>query len=190
MKRNVSHLLLVLALPGLIVASLGFMFQSDRGLSRETPAEFVATYDSLADAILAVKTTETNLVRSILQSTMGHAHAALQRALRALEAGDAKAARTAVEDLAAFAAQLANEGDNAVAGVRKRLVEGGHHHHAAGEMKGIYDEGFVVVTREAKKAFLDASRAIAQMSGAPDAAALEAEWKKIQETWKTLASDK
>ncbi len=40
-------------------------------------------------------------------------------------------------------ALFANEGDNAIAGIRKRLVEGGHHHNAAGEEQGIFEEGYV-----------------------------------------------
>jgi hypothetical protein len=146
----------------------------------------VATYRTLADAILAVKHTEANLVRSILSATHAHAQVELGRAQKAIKAGDAKAARSAVENLATDVAQLGTEGDSSVAAVRKRLLEGGHHHNAAGEAKGIYDEGFVVVTRPAKQAFLEASRAIGQMAGAPKADALEAEWAKVQSTFSGL----
>ncbi len=132
--------------------------------SASTPGEMVAAYNSLADGILALNRTENNLVRSILAAAYGHAQAELGRAQKALKAGDAKAARAAVEALAADVGQLGTEGDTAVAGVRKRLIEGGHHHNAAEETKGIYDEGYVVVTRASKKVFLNASRAI----GVPD----------------------
>ena len=60
--------------------------------------------------------------------------------------------------------QIGTEGDNAVAGVRKRLLEGGHHANAEGEAQGIYDEGYVVVTKAAKQAFLDASQALAMLA--------------------------
>jgi hypothetical protein len=145
-----------------------------------TPAEMVATYSTLADGILALKRTEENVCRSILSAANGHAHADLARAQKAITAGDAKAAQAALEALAAEVAEMATEGDNAVAAVRKRLLEGGHHHNAAGEAQGIYDDGFVVVTKAAKASLLDSSRAIAQLAHAPKADALDADWKKVQ----------
>jgi hypothetical protein len=151
-----------------------------------TATEMVTAYQTLADAILAVKKTEEHLVRTILGAAHAHAQVELGRARAAIKANDAKGAQTALENLAAEVAQLASEGDNAVGAVRKRLLEGGHHHNAEGEQKGIYDEGFVVVTRVAKQAFLDASRAIGQMARAPKAESLEAEWAKVEAAWKSL----
>ncbi len=145
-----------------------------------TPAEMVATYNTLADGILAVKKTEENLVKSILAATLAHGQGALARAERAIQAGDAKAASAAVEALAADVAQLGTEGDSAVGAVRKRLLEGGHHHNAAGEAQGLYEEGYVVVTRAAKTKLLESSRSIAAMAAAPKADALGAEWKKVE----------
>jgi hypothetical protein len=147
--------------------------------SASTPAEIVATYQSLADGILALKRTEEGLCRSILAAGSAHARAELARAQAALKAGDAKAAQAAIESLAASVGQLATEGDNAVAAVRKRLVEGGHHHNSAGEAQGLYDAGYVLVTRAAKAKLLASSRAIGQMAGAAKADALEAEWGKV-----------
>ena len=114
--------------------------------SQETPKSTVDTYDALADAILAVKRTEENFVRSLLD---GHRHGAEAY----MRAGDF---RSAAAEIALFA----NEGDNAIGGVRKRLLEGGHHHNADGEAKGIYDPGFVIVTRKAKQQALAASAAL------------------------------
>jgi len=151
-----------------------------------TPPEMVATYNTLADAILAVKKTEANLVRSILGAAYGHAHGQLEHARQAIKAGDAKGSQAALENLAAAVAQLGTEGDSAVGAVRKRLLEGGHHHNAEGEAKGIYDEGYVVVTRAAKQAFLDSSKAFAAQARAPKADALESEWKKVEATWAGL----
>ena len=145
-----------------------------------TPAEMVTTYSSLADGILALKRTEENLVRSILAATVAHGRVSQNRAQRALERGDPKAATAAVEAFAADVGQLATEGDNAVGAIRKRLLEGGHHHNAAGEAQGIYDEGYVIVTRAAKAKLLASSRAIGAMAAAPEAEALKAEWKKVQ----------
>ena len=144
-----------------------------------TPAEMVATYDSLADGILALKRSEANLVRAILASSVAHGQVNLARATTAIGKGDGAAASAAVEALASTVGQLATEGDNAVGAVRKRLLEGGHHHNSAGEAQGIYDDGYVVVTRAAKKKLLASSRAIAGMASAPKADALEAEWKKV-----------
>ena len=91
-----------------------------------------------------------------------------------------------IEKLASLVSQLGNEGDGSVAGVRKRLLEGGHHHNAQGEQQGIYDEGFVVVTRAAKKVFLDAAGRIGKLAAAPDAAALETEWQKVSRQFSEL----
>jgi len=151
--------------------------------SPATPAEMVATYDALADVILGSRHAEEKLVLSILAASYGHAQAELGRARAALKAGDAAAARTAVENVAAAVGQIGTEGDNAVAGVRKRLLEGGHHHNAAGEAQGIYDEGYVVMTKAGKQAFLDSSKAIALLAREPRAEALETEWKKVEAAW-------
>lgn len=148
-----------------------------------TPAEMVAAYDALADAILGANKTERKLVLSILAATYGHAQAELGRARQALKAGDTAAAKAAVESVAAAVAQIGTEGDNAVAGVRKRLLEGGHHANSEGEAQGIYDPGYVVVTKAAKQAFLDSSRALAMLARDPKADALEAEWKKVTAAW-------
>jgi hypothetical protein len=79
----------------------------------------------------------------------GHRHGAEAY----MKAGDAKRA-------AAEIALFANEGDNAIGGVRKRLVEGGHHHHSDDEATSLYDPGFVIVTRKAKQQALAASAAL------------------------------
>ena len=151
-----------------------------------TPREMVAAYNALADAILAAKRTEADLVRSILAVPYAHRQVQLTRAQRALTAGDGAAATAATEALAADVAQLATEGDNNVAVVRKRLIEGGHHHNSAGEAQGVYDEGFVVVTKAAKAKLLEASRAIGQMGRAPKADALNAQWATVESVYKDL----
>jgi hypothetical protein len=145
----------------------------------------VAAYDALADTILGANKAEDRLVRAILATAYGHAHAELGRARQALKAGDAATARAALENVAAAVGQIGTEGDNAVAGVRKRLLEGGHHHNAAGEAQGRFDEGYVVVTKVAKQAFLESSRAIAMLAREPKADALDAEWKKVETAWAT-----
>jgi hypothetical protein len=154
-----------------------------------TPPEMVEAYDAVADAILAADKAEDKIVRAILAATYAHAQAELARARQALKDNDLGAARAAAENLAAAVGQIGTEGDNAVARVRKRLIEGGHHHNAAGEAQGIYDEGYVIVTKVAKQAFLESSKALAMLSREPKADALDAEWKRVEAAWaKHIAS--
>jgi len=149
-----------------------------------TPPQLVETYDSLADAILATKKTEWNLVHSILAMTYSHAEATMNDALAKIAAG--QDARSSIEALATLVSQLGNEGDAAVAAIRKRLVEAGHHHHANDGQDGQYDPGFIIVTKDVKKALLDASKAIAQMAGSPTEAGLKAQWQVVQQQFRSL----
>lgn len=114
--------------------------------AQKTPRPLTDAYGALADTILSMRDAESSLVRSVLDYHF-------RRAERAKAGGDWK-------EVAAEMALFANEGDNTVAGIRKRLLEGGHHFNAAGEEAGMFEEGFVVVTRKAKKKILDASAAI------------------------------
>ena len=153
----------------------------------ETPKEMVATYEALADAILATRKTEVQLVHSILSAAKAHAQVELARARAAIKSNDTKNAQSALENVAAAVAQIASEGDSAIGAVRKRLREGGHFANPAGEAQGLYDEGFVVVTKKAKQSFLDASKAIGQLARAPKAEALDAEWAKVEAAWNSIA---
>ena len=148
-----------------------------------TPREMVAAYEALADTILGANKTEVKLVHAILAATYGHAQGEMARARQALKANDAAAARTAIENAATAVGQIGTEGDNAVAGVRKRLLQGGHHANAEGERQGIFDDGYVVVTKAAKQVFLDSSKALAMLAREPKAEALDAEWKKVEAAW-------
>ena len=149
MKKNL-RLILVLAVISIVAMP---------SLAQKTPASMVAAYDSLAKIILNVRDAEEDLVRAMLD---GHFHGA-----------QALMKQGKYDDAAAEMALFANEGDNAIAGIRKRLVEGGHHHNAAGEEQGIYEEGYVLVTREAKQKMLASSTAMRQ---AKDDVAREAAW--------------
>jgi hypothetical protein len=150
----------------------------------KTPAELVSAYDQLANTILAAKQAEWHMVQSILATTFNHAQGTFAVAQRGLDAS--KDAKGSIEKLADLVSQLGNEGDAAVAAIRKRLLEGGHHHNAVGEEKGVYDEGFVIVTRAAKKVFLEAASNIGRLAASPDAAKLEAEWKKVAAQYNAL----
>ena len=166
------------------VACVGLAHASHHEMNAKTPAPLVETYEALGDAILATKKAEWNLVHTILATTYQHAQGAFAKAVSNLEAGED--ARAQIEALAELVAQLGNEGDASVAAIRKRLVEGGHHHNAKGEEQGVYEEGFVIVTREAKKQFLASAGAIGKLAAKPDAGALKAEWNKVEKQFAQL----
>jgi riboflavin biosynthesis pyrimidine reductase len=168
------------------LAFAGFGF-AQSGMQSETPKELVAAYSSLADTILSADKAEENLVLAILSTTYGHAMAAQKRAGARIAAGESATAE--LESLAALVSQLGNEGDSAVAGVRKRLVEGGHHHNAKGEEQGLYDEGFVIVTRAAKRVFLAAATEIGRMTRTPNAERLNGAWQKVEKQYQDLMKD-
>jgi hypothetical protein len=145
----------------LVAASLlltGYGYASLRA-PQATPKPTVATYTSLADAILALHRTEEDLVRALLD---GHYQAARSHREHGMH-----------EQAAAEMALFGNEGDNAIGGVRKKLVDGGFNHNAAGEAKGIFDPGYVLVTKKAKEGALAAA---AEMRAAKDDAAREKAW--------------
>lgn len=145
--------MMVLALASLVLAAAP-------AFAQETPAPLVAAYDSLAKVILNVRQAEKEMVRSLLDE---HYRAA-KRMMAEEKFGIA----------AAHMSLFANEGDNAVGGIRKRLIEGGHHHNAAGEEAGIFEPGYVLVTKEAKQKMLKASTDLRQ---AKDEVARKAAWK-------------
>jgi hypothetical protein len=128
-----------------------------------TSKPLVDTYNAVADGILAAKHAEAAVVKAILESHIAHAKAA--------------AAAGKWDDAAAELSLAANEGDNAVGGIRKRLLEGGHHHNAEGEAKGIYEPGYVVVTIAMKKGMLDL---VAKLQAAKDDAARKAVWGEVE----------
>lgn len=115
---------------------------------QQTPKSFVSSYGSLADAILAIERAEDDCIRSILS----HHY---EEAKNYVKAGDA-------EHAAAEVALFANEGDNAIGGIRKRLLEGGHFRNAGGHAEGFFDPGYVLVTRKIKEESLAISAALRQ----------------------------
>ena len=154
------------------VAAVVVLAAASFALGQETGKDLVSSYDSLADVILGAKKTEKNLVRAILSGHRAHAE-------MYAKAGDGPKA-------AAEMALFANEGDNAVGGVRKRLLEGGHHHNADGEAKGIYEPGYVIVTKKAKQQILAASSAL---RSAKDEAARKAAWDAFAEAADSLGEE-
>jgi len=138
---------------------VGALAMAATAQAQETPRTMVDSYEALADTILAVRRAEANLVRALLD---GHRHAAEA----AMHRGD-------IETAAAHVALFANEGDNAVGGVRKRLLEGGHHYNAEGEDRGIFEDGYVVVTRDTKTQALAIAK---ELRSATTDAARQAAW--------------
>jgi hypothetical protein len=141
------------------LGSLAVVAAASYAFGASTDKTLVETYDKIADGILAAKHAESAVVRAILATHRGH--------------GEAAATAGRWDEAAAQTALWANEGDNAVGGIRKRLLEGGHHHNAEGEAKGIFEPGYVVVTVEAKKKAL---AAVAAMQAASDDAGRRAAW--------------
>lgn len=179
MNNRIGFFLIIfLFLPGVVLA------QAPAEMTDSVPPQLVASYDSLADTILGAKQTERNLVLSILAATYNHAQATYVGAAAKIESGGDASAD--LEKLASLVSQLGNEGDAAVAAVRKRLLEGGHHHNAAGEQQGLFDPGFVIVTKSAKQVFLGAAREIGRMSRLPDLQSLRQHWDKVRSEYSGL----
>ncbi len=147
----------------ILIAALALSTFAVAGLAQETPAGLSGGYDALADSILALRKAESAFVHAVLD----HHYKA---AAMAIKAGDAE---TAAAEIALFG----NEGDNTIGGIRKRLVEGGHHHNADDGEDGVYETGYVIVTREWKKAILAESAALRQ---AGDDAARKEVWKRFK----------
>ena len=118
------------------------------GAAQETPESVASAYDAMADTILSLRQTELRFVASTLD---GHRHAAEMR----MKSGD-------WEGAAGEIALFANEGDNSIGGIRKRLLEGGHHFNAEGEEQGVFEPGYVIVSREAKEKLLKLATALRQ----------------------------
>lgn len=141
-------------------------------VAQKTPDSLAAAYDDLADSILALRAAEDGFVRAILDDHYRGAKRSM--------------ARGEFERAAAEMALFATEGDNAVAGIRKRLVEGGHHHNADDGAEGKYETGFVVVTRKAKKRLLEIS---AEMRQAKTEEAAKAVWSDFDATVEKLLAE-
>ena len=138
-----------------------------------TPKSTVACYSALADGILALHTAEEELVRALLDGHYAAARSAHERGQH--------------EQAAAEMALFGNEGDNAVGGVRKKLLDGGQHHNAEGEAQGIFEPGYVLVTKKAKEAALAASMA---MRSAKDDGARDKAWKDFTAVAEPLLAKK
>ena len=131
----------------LLIALCLTLFALPLAAQKTTPS-LAAAYSALADSILALRAAEDGFVRAILDDHY-------RGAKRSVARGD-------YEQAAVEMALFATEGDNTIAGIRKRLIEGGHHHNADDSAQGKYETGFVIVTRKAKKQLLETSAAMRQ----------------------------
>lgn len=136
-------------------------------VAQQSPGAMVESYEALAENILALRRLESGFVAALLD---GHRRAA-----------EAFMQRGEFERAAAEMALFANEGDKAIGGIRARLFEAGHRHHAAPDGQSRYEPGFVIVTREARQDILAAAAAFEEATSdrerqkAWSAFALEAE---------------
>lgn len=140
--------------------------------AQETPEASAQAYDALADAILSLRDAEHYFVASMLD---GHLHGAMALMKR----GEYEAA-------AGEMALFANEGDNKIGGIRKRLVEGGHHHNSDDGADGEYETGYVIVTREAKAKMLDLATKMRQAGTDDERKQI---WGEFAEIAKKLLAD-
>jgi hypothetical protein len=152
---------------GLCIAAGGYAFGAS------TQPTLVDSYNQVADSILATHRAERAIVGAILQSH--------------LTAGRNAAQAGKWDEAAAEVALLASEGDNAIGGIRKRLLEGGHHANSDGEAKGIFDPGFVIITVEARKTLLGL---VPKIQSASDDAGRKAAWADVEKTTTALLGRK
>lgn len=157
----------------LLIGAATLVALGSYALGASTQRPLVQTYDKIADGILAAKQSEKAIVAAILLSHR--------------QAASAAAAAGRWDDAAAEMALWANEGDNAVGGIRKRLLEGGHHHNAEGEAKGIFEAGYVTVTVEMKRTVLTM---VAVLQEAKDDAGRRAPFKAFEELADSVSPSK
>lgn len=124
-----------------------------QGPSAESKAA-AATYENLANAIIAIEKTEDELVKTIL---MGY-HSAAQRHLR-MAVRDEANRKAHFEAAAAEISNIANEGDASIRAIRQRLAQAGHTHNTDVETK----EDYMFVTSKERKELLSMAQKVAQM---------------------------
>lgn len=144
MKRLAPLTALLLLLP---VASV----RADSALN----TALADAYESLANTIIAVRETESGLVRAILVSH----HDAARAELTAAKAAAADARAPHLQAAATEITYLASEGDKRVQAVLQRLLKSGHHHHT----DGYTEEDYQFVDSAEKKALLDLAGKVAKL---------------------------
>ncbi|MEZ5063396.1 MAG: hypothetical protein R3B81_01615 [bacterium] len=143
----------MIALVGLLL----FGIPGSTRASEDIRASLANTYEQLANAILAIKETESALVGTMLMFHYESAEHELQLAM----SGDAAAKKAHLEAAAAEITYLANEGDKAVQAVVQRMLKAGHHHHTDGMTR----EDYMFVDSVEKQTLLALAGKIARMDG-------------------------
>lgn len=146
------------------VASVAGLAYAIPGQAPQTSPGLVNTYSEFATVLLASKKTEASLVRAICTDAYQGAMRELAQATLAMGGGKNEEAARQVEAAATLVAMIATEGDKAVAGVRNRLLEGGHHHHAKAEIAEKYDPGYVIIDKTEKQKLLDEAGALGRLA--------------------------
>jgi hypothetical protein len=180
-----TTVLLGVTLAAAVAAGVGTGFAA-RPMGPTTQTELVASYDQLANAILGSKNAETHLAKAICADAYRQAMDEFDLASKALAATNGQEAAIHLEQAAQAVYLISQEGDKAVAAVRNRLLEGGHHHHATAEIAAKYPLGFVVVTKEAQLALVAASKDVAKLAsdaGAATADTVANARKKVEDLY-------
>jgi hypothetical protein len=111
-----------------------------------------ATYESLANAIIAIRETEDNLVRDILTMAADAAVEHLEMAA-STEGTDRK---KHIEMAAKEITNVAMEGDKRIQAIRQRLLKAGHHHHTDAET----EEDYMFIDSGERKGMLELAGAV------------------------------
>ena len=128
----------------------------------------VATYESLAGAIIEIEAAEDRLVESLLR----HYHDEAQRHLK-MAGGDSK--ENHFEAAAAQITNVANEGDKRVQAIRQRLAQAGHTHNTDESTK----EDYMFIDSKEKKQLVDLAKKVGQLKKGDNAAAAGKDLKAI-----------
>jgi hypothetical protein len=141
--------LVALALP--LVAVLIPAARAETG----TAVALAEAYEGLANTIIAVRETESALVKAILVAHHDAARAQLDAARAAAPESRSKHLQAAATEITS----LASEGDKRVQAVLQRLLKSGHHHHT----DGYTSEDYMYVDSVEKKSLLDLAGRVAKI---------------------------
>lgn len=133
-----------------------------------------ATYEHLATAIIAVKATEDELVKTIL---IGYQRAAQGRLRAAVHNAQGRVGH--LEAAAEAVTNIANEGDKSIQAIRQRLAKAGHTHNTDAETKADY----MFITNREKKTLVDLAARIARAGADATPAAIEALGAELSRTF-------
>jgi hypothetical protein len=137
----------------------------------------VATYESLAGAIIELEDAEDGLVKSLLR----HYHEEAQRHLK-MAGSDSK--ENHFEAAAEQITNIANEGDKKVQAIRQRLAQAGHTHNTDESTK----EDYMFIDSKEKKQLVDLAKKVGQLKKGDNAAAAGKDLRAIFD--KAIAEEK